>query len=794
MKFRLLSTLGSLLSLSLAAVTLVRAQTSDSPKYFFTTFAGTASAGSADGTGSTARFNGPVSCVMDKSGNTYVTDSFNRIIRKISASGVVTTLAGKPGFIGSDDGTGDAARFSFPLGIAIDATGNLFVTDSQNHTIRKITPAGVVTTVAGQAGISGSADGNGSTARFNQPVGIAIDTAGNLYVADQKNFRVRKITATGVVSTVAGDHEDYFGSDGPISTALFGLLNGIAVDQSGNVYVTDRNKLRKITPGTDVTTLATFFYFTSPYKGSYEGELWGLIIDATGNLYTSDSDYGVVGKYSATGGSSLVIVPPLFAASNPSALVTTLEGPHGIAFDQGGNLILVETTSNTLKKITTGGAVSILAGLPPSESAGSADGTGTSARFSGPDGMAVGPTDEIYVADSRNHVIRKITPAGVVTTIAGKAGTPDYVDGPLTTARFSSPRGLAMDAGGNLFVADEGNSVIRKISSAGIVSTVSGQPGKPGHTDGPAGTAQFSLPAGVAVDATGTLFIAEYGAIRRVSPSGEASYFASASLFHNPIAGLATDAAGNLYWSDSDSMVIKKLASPSTAAATAAASISTASAPLHPNRIFVDRSGQIYATSDYYPGATQVHKVAADGSVQTLGGQPYVTGNTDGFGLDAIFNGTQGIVVDRAGNIYVSCFADNTIRKGVLSGPPVISTQPANQSVAVGGSVQFSVAATGTPTPTYQWYVGGTALNGATGNSLSMTNARSTDAGDYTVVVTNVLGSVTSNKATLTVTATPTPPSSENNPTSGAGSGGGSTGIPFVLALAALIFYRRKQS
>ncbi|MEK9885130.1 MAG: hypothetical protein VW442_10720 [Acidimicrobiaceae bacterium] len=216
------------------------------------TFAGTTEAqGSTDGTGAFARFNFPEAVAVDENGNLYVADSNNHAIRKITPAGVVTTLAGTAGATGSTDGTGSDARFNGPLGIAVDENGNLYVTEYANHTIRKITPAGVVTTFAGTAGVSGSDDGTGSSARFRYPEGVAVGENGNVYVADSDNHTIRRITPAGVVTTFAGTA----GSSGPAiegigPEARFNSPRGLAVDGLGNVYVADirHHTIRKLTP------------------------------------------------------------------------------------------------------------------------------------------------------------------------------------------------------------------------------------------------------------------------------------------------------------------------------------------------------------------------------------------------------------------------------------------------------------------------------------------------------------------------------------------------------------------
>jgi sugar lactone lactonase YvrE len=221
--------------------------------------AGTAGTGGAtNGTGAAARFNHPTGIVIDALDNVYVTDAGNNLIRKITASGAVTTLAGAAGVTGSTDGPGNVALFHDPTGIAIDTTGNLYVTDTGNNTVRSLSAAGFVTTVAGSAGATGSADGTGFAARFNSPAAIATDSAGNLYVADTLNNTIREISPAGAVTTLAGAPGAFGANDGTGNAARFFQPNGIALDGLGNAYVADtlNHAIRKITAAGVVTTVA----------------------------------------------------------------------------------------------------------------------------------------------------------------------------------------------------------------------------------------------------------------------------------------------------------------------------------------------------------------------------------------------------------------------------------------------------------------------------------------------------------------------------------------------------------
>jgi len=322
---------------------------------------------------------------------------------------MVTTLAGSS-FSGSANGVGTAASFNFPNGVAVDSYGNVYVTDANNQLIREISPGGVVTTLAGTGSV-GSANGTGALASFNYPYQIAADNAGNLYVADQDNNMIREIMPGGVVTTLAGSVTSG-SSNGTGTGATFSSPRGVAVGTSGNVYVADslNELIREIQPGGIVTTLA----------GS-----------------------GVYGSTNATG------------------LAASFYFPNGVAVDSAGNVYVADTDNNMIRKITSGGIVTTLAG---SGAYGSVDGVGTAASFRRPSGVAVDSLGYVYVADTFNNTIRKITSLGIVTTIAGSAGVTGSTNGIGTATSFSNPRGIAVDSSGNIYIADTWNNMIRKIT------------------------------------------------------------------------------------------------------------------------------------------------------------------------------------------------------------------------------------------------------------------------------------------------------------------------------------------
>jgi streptogramin lyase len=299
------------------------------------TFAGTAGVvGSADGAGAVASFEYPAGIATDGSGSVYVADTDNRTIRKITPAGVVTTIAGTAGNVGSEDGTGAAASFSSPRGVAVDRAGNVYVADTLNHTIRKITPGGVVSTLAGTVGDVGSADGKGAAASFKYPAGVATDGAGNVYVADTGNDTIRKITPAGVVTTLAGTAGKAGNADGTGTGASFDSPGGVATDGTGNIYVADtlNNTIRKIAPGSVVTTLAPGATFNRPSS---------VAIDAAGDVYVSDNYNNAIRRI-APGGNVSTLAGPLVAG---------LRSPGGVATDSGGNVYVADTGNNTIRKI-----------------------------------------------------------------------------------------------------------------------------------------------------------------------------------------------------------------------------------------------------------------------------------------------------------------------------------------------------------------------------------------------------------------------------------------------------------
>ena len=330
---------------------------------------------------------------------------------------MVSTLAGST--YGYTDGTGTSAKFYNPTGVAVDGAGNVYVADYANHSIRKITTSGVVSTLAG-SGTYGYTDGTGTSAKFDSPTGVAVDGAGNVYVADESNHSIRKITfCAETTETITANVCDTYTSPSGRHT-WFGT--GIYKDTIPNAAGCD--SILTI----NLTVIATPIVTVSTLAGS-----------------------GTSGYTDGTGTSA------------------QFKYPTGVAVDGAGNVYVADQLNHRIRKITTSGVVSTLAG---SGTSGYADGTGTSAKFDYPIGVAVDGAGNVYVADGSNQRIRKITTSGVVSTLAGS--TYGYTDGTGTSAKFTSPTGVAVDGAGNVYVADESNHRIRKITTSGVVSTLAG--------------------------------------------------------------------------------------------------------------------------------------------------------------------------------------------------------------------------------------------------------------------------------------------------------------------------------
>ncbi len=687
----------------LAAMCTLYGQSQYVTPYAFRTLAGKPThTGSADGIGSQAEFFYPSGIAVVSAGVFYIADTNNHTIRKVVNGNQVVTIAGEAGRAGADDGPAAHARFNQPSDIAVDSAGNVFVADFGNNSIRRIATDGTVSTYAGINGSAGSEDGPGAIARFYHPADVAVDSAGNLLVADYGNHTIRRISNTGMVSTIAGlaGAIDYI--DGPAGQARFWYPCGLTLDESDNIIVADagNHRIRKISNTGVVTTLGV------DANNSWPGD---VALDEAGNVYFTDRTNGQIKKVAPGGVISSVAGNPYLSSdvksgADGTGLEAEFEHPRGIAMDFDGNLLVADVFDSAIRKVTPAGVVTTVAGA--ATTAGTTDGTGATARFSRPAGIAVDQTHNVYVADSRNYTVRKISSTGLVTTFAGSAGISGSADGIGPEARFYAPGAIAVDQAGNLFVTDGGNHTIRKISSQGVVTTIAGAAGITGSADGPGALARFNGPAAIAVDSSGNVFVSDYNnnTVRRISPEGIVSTVAGmagsggyadgqsdSARFWGPM-GIAIDGAGNLIVADQRNASIRKITGVGVVT-TQAGDVGTpwytdgvgiAAYFNRPDHVAVDAAGYVYVADS---GNYLIRRISPEGVVTTLAGLAEKSGTSDGTGPDARFTLPVGLTVDSVGRLYVTDMSSNTVRVGVAA-PPVdlenwISRDPLSPAVTL---------------------------------------------------------------------------------------------------------------
>lgn len=456
--------------------------------------------------------------------------------------------------------------------------------------------------------------------------------------------------------------------------------------------------------------------FTNPYTLSADSNSWTI----EGITWTKTTANPLIG------GSATALIATItthagtigeFGSFDGVGRLARFNGPSGVYYAlYDGNLYVADSGNHTIRRVTSGGVVTTTAGS--AGQSGSADGTGSAARFKSPQGTTVDKNGNTIVADTGNHTIRKITPGGVVTTLAGAAGQSGSADGTGSAARFNQPNGVAVDGNGNTIVADTINHTIRKITPEGVVTTIAGLAGKSGFNDGTGSAARFNVPVGVASDAGGNIYVADTynSTIRKITSGGVVTTFAGAAFHEGTADGTGSAAQFG-----------------------------------RPVSVSVDATGNVYVGESV---VNLLRKITSGGVVTTIAGAPGTPVSTDGVGTAAHFaSALSGVTPDANGNLYVSEGA--TIRKVTFTDknatPAAISTQPIAQSVVIGNTTTFSVVATGSPAPTYQWRKDGVNITGATSATLTITGASATNAGSYSVVVTNSGGTVVSSAALLTV-------------------------------------------
>jgi sugar lactone lactonase YvrE len=730
--------------------------------------------GFQDGTGTAAIFSHPGGIAIASSGNVYVADSSNCVIRKITPAGVVTTLAGMPGMNGYADGTGSAARFQYPGGICVDANEVLYVADG-SQTIRRVTSTGVVTTIAGRAWVNGSADGPALSASFWNMGGLTLDASGTLYIVDGTNLTIRKLQG-GTVSTIAGSPGQWGGTDGNGSAARFYFPNSIAVDASGNLFVTDAygQTVRKITPAGDVSTFAGLFNNAGTADGSGSAARFhypeGLCIDSSGNLYLTDTGSDTIRRISPTAAVTTVAGSPnLEGSADGTGAAARFSGPGALAIDSSGVLYVADSANATIRRISSSATVTTLAGTSAPQGLW-ADGPARSARFFCPWGVVLDASGNAYLTDQLNHVIRKVSASGTVTTVAGTPGIEGSQDGPAASATFSQPEGLALASNGDLYVADSGNHVIRRISASGTVTTVAGLAGSTGSTDGAGAAARFNAPAGLAFDASGRLFVADSlnATIRIVDSSFSVSTFtgqpgtagfrdgpSTAALLSMP-QGIAFDREGNLLVADGGNSAIRRVSSSGWVTTLAGGGsgqldgLGTQARFYFPQGVAVDAEGFVYVGDTY---DDLVRRISPQGRVTTIGGQEQVNSLLDSTSANSLFSMPIGLAVDSAGRLWVADSYNNVLRRGSAVSSLRANFDGTPTEFVEGGTLSLPVNAWGgSGSLTFQWFLDGALVDGATGDTLHLATAR---AGHFSTKVSDGTGVSVTADTWITLTQMP---------------------------------------
>lgn len=629
-----------------------------------------------DGPGAEARFRWPTGLAVDGAGRAYVTDQ-SGTIRRIDLDGTVTTYAGVPNTFGRRDGPANQALFSSPRALVADADGNLYVADEGNHTIRKISAAGDVTTVAGEPNVTGAANGLGAAARFNLPRGLALDTGGNLYVADQGNRRIRKIDSGGVVSTFA--------------QTVGSAPEGLEFDLAGNLIVADwgggnGGRLFQVTPAGVVSALSVTGTpaFSDPTD---------VARDTLGNLVIADTRNECIRQVSAdrtvTTFAGLVRVP---GGEDGPAAAARFRGPRGVAFAPDGSLWVADTENNAVRRLQPDGATVTVAGLPT----GSRDGLRTEARFSGPGALALGPDGSLWIADSDNHTVRQVDAQGKVVTRAGSAGLRGTVDGPGAEARFAYPNGIAVTKQGIVYVADSINYCIRRRELDGTVATLAGKPGSSGAADGQGDAARFDYPGGMALDPAENLIVADTfnHTIRKVAADGTVSTLTGLADQPGTADGPLVDARfreprtltvapdGTVFVADSGNATIRRIGTDGVVTTLAglagtpgsADGIGAAARFSRPAGLGLDSHGNLYVADR---GNRIIRRISPDGTVVTVAGQPGRLGSAVGIGSEAQFFSPAALVVDVQDRVFIADASDNVIRLAVVASvtPPLKATR-----------------------------------------------------------------------------------------------------------------------
>jgi uncharacterized protein (TIGR03437 family) len=602
--------------------------------YNIQTVAGTDNSGDG-GSALSVALGQPEGVAIDHAGSVYFAEAANHRIRKIAADGSIQTVAGTgiAGFAG-DGGPAIAALLNQPYGIALDSSGNLYIADLGNARVRKVTMDGNIQTVAGGGALPATGTGEGgpaTMAQLMQPRNVAVDGAGSLYISDFGASQVYQVSSSGILSVVAGTGTA--GYSGVASSALLAQLNapaGLAVDPSGAIYIADsgNNLVRKVYNGVIINV------FNTPAPT-------GVALDSTGMLYVAASSYFGTVVQSISGVASA----------------------RDVTVDANGNIYA--TSGSFVVEVATNGNVTTIAGSGTTPDFGGDNGPATQALLNSPAGITVDSSGNWYIADTSNNRIRMVTPAGVISTIAGTGAAGSSGDnGPAAAAELNSPRAIAIDSSKNLYIADAGNNAVRKITPGGAITTVA---------------AQLNNPVSVAVDSNASVYIADSGnnRIAQVSATGTASTFAKIQ----GVLAVAVDPSGNILATDATQ--VWKVTPDGTATSLIGGLTSPAGLAVAPD-------GTLLIADT---GANIIRQLSTSGILTAIAGTGVAGFSGDGSpALSAELNAPAAVTLGANGTILIADSLNNRIRS--LS-PAAASSDTASVSLVNAASLAAGPIAEG---------------------------------------------------------------------------------------------------
>jgi trimeric autotransporter adhesin len=610
---------------------ILHAATTTPTAYTIQTVAGSDGTGDG-GSALSAALSQPEGIAVDHAGNVYVADAATNRIRKIATDGSIQTFAGTgaAGFAG-DGGPATAAQLNQPYGIAIDAAGDLFIADLGNSRVREVTANGNIQTVAGGGTIAATGPGQGgaaTTVQLMQPRNVAVDGSGSLYISDFGANQVYRVASDGVLSLLAGTGTAGFAGVG--TSAVMAQLNapaGLAVDQNDNVYIADsgNNKVRKVYNGVIITV------FNTPAPT-------GVALDPTGMLWVAGSGYF---------GTIVQQIPSVASARD-------------VTVDASGNVYT--TSGGYVLEIPAGGSVTTIAGSGTSPNFGGDGGPATSAQLNAPSGIAVDSSGNWYIADTANNRIRMVDSKGTISTFAGTGTAGASGDnGPAMAAELNAPHGLAVDSADNLYIADSGNNEIRMITPAGTISTIAGQ---------------LNNPLSVAVDSQLTVSIADSGnnRVAQVTASGNVSTLAKIT----GVLAVAVDSSGNVVAADA-SQVWTVSANGSTASLIGGLS--------SPGGLAFAADGTLLIADT---GTNVVRELSTAGVLTAIAGNGTAAFSGDGgLALGAELNAPAAVAIGANGALLVADSGNNRIRllTPVAANSNVTSISPLNAASLASGPI-----------------------------------------------------------------------------------------------------------